>query len=83
MKCITLEYPLVAVWMKALLDAARTSPLCKRQLRLQESQNNENDKGLDSRPVAPRPDKYVGLDLTWSDTETSAGVRLESWGVSG
>ncbi len=46
MKRITLKYPLVAVWMKVLLDAARTSPLCERQLRLQESQNNENDKGL-------------------------------------
>ncbi len=50
--------------MKALLDAARTSPLCECQLRLQESQNDENDKGLGSRPVAARPDKYVGLDLT-------------------
>ncbi len=51
--------------MKALLDAARTSPLCGRQLRLQESQNDENDEGLfGSTPVAPRPDEYVGLDLT-------------------
>ncbi len=69
--------------MKALLDAARTSPLCERQLRLQESQNDENDEGLGSEPVAPRPDKYVGLDLTWSDAKTSADARLESWGVSG
>ncbi len=49
--------------MKALLDVARTSPLCERQLRLQESQNDENDKGLGSRPVAPKSDEYVGLDL--------------------
>ncbi len=61
----------------------RTSPLCERQLHLQESQNDENDKGLGSRPVAPRPDEYVGLDLTWSDAETFAGARLESWGISG
>ena len=45
---------------------------------------NENDKGLfSSRPVASRPDKYVGLDPTWSDAETSAGACLESWSVSG
>ncbi len=36
-KCITLENLLVPVWMKALLNTARTSLLCKRQLRLQES----------------------------------------------
>ncbi len=82
-KYITLKHSLVAVWKKALLDATRTSPLCKRQLRLQESQNDENDKGLDSRPVALRPDEYVGLDLTWLDVETSTGARLESWGISG
>ncbi len=45
-KCIIFEHPLVVVWMKALLDAAKTSPLCERQLCLQESQNNENDEGL-------------------------------------
>ncbi len=45
---------------------------------------NKNDEGLfGSRSVAPRPDEYVGLDLTWSNVETSAGARLESWGVSG
>ncbi len=81
-KRITLEHSLVAVWMKALLDTARTSPLCERQLHLQKSQNEENDKGLSSRPVVPEPDEYVGLDLTWSDGETSAGAHLESWGVS-
>ncbi len=44
---------------------------------------DENDKFLlGSKPVAPRLDKYVGLDLAWSDVETSAGTRLESWGVS-
>ncbi len=64
MKRITLEHPLVAVWIKTLLDAARISPLCKRQLRLQKTQNDENDEGLGSKPVAPRPDEYVGLDLT-------------------
>ncbi len=50
--------------MKALLDVARTSPLYKRQLCLQESQNDKNDKGFGSRPVASKPDKYVDLDLT-------------------
>ncbi len=45
---------------------------------------DENAKGLfSSRPVAPRPYEYIGLDLTWSDTETSAGALLESWGISG
>ncbi len=44
-------------------------------------ENGENLFG--NRPVAPKPDKYVDLDLTWSDAETSAGARLESWGVSG
>ncbi len=29
-KRITLKHPLVAMWMKALLDVARTSLLCKR-----------------------------------------------------
>ncbi len=44
---------------------------------------NENDEGLlGSRPMALKPDEYVGLDLTWSDAETSVGARLESWGVS-
>ncbi len=39
---------------------------------------DENDKGLfGSRLVAPRPDKYVGLDLTWSDAETFAGIYLD------
>ncbi len=33
-KHITLEHPLVSVWMKALLDIARTSPLCGCQLCL-------------------------------------------------
>ncbi len=29
---------------------------------------DQNDKGLlVGRPVGPRPDKYVGLDLTWLD----------------
>ncbi len=56
----------------------RTSLLCEGQLCLQESQNDENDKGLGSRPVAFRPDKYVSLDLIWSDAETSAGACLES-----
>ncbi len=76
-KRITIKHFLVALWMKVLLDAAKTSPLCERQLRLQESQNDENDKGFGSRPVAPRPDKYVGLNLTSSDAETSASARLE------
>ncbi len=64
MKRITFEHFLVTVWMKALLDAAKTSLLCERQLRFQKSQNDENNEGLDSTPVAPRPDEYVGLDLT-------------------
>ncbi len=51
---------------KSLLDAAGASPLYGRQLRLQERQSSdENDEGLlVGRPVAPRPNKYVGLDLT-------------------
>lgn len=31
---ITLEHPLVMVWMQALLDAVINSPLCGHQLRL-------------------------------------------------
>ncbi len=53
--------------MKALLDAARASPFCGRQLCLQKCQgSDENDKGLlVGRPMAPRPsDEYVSLDLT-------------------
>ncbi len=52
--------------MKTLLDVAGTSPLCGRQLCLKKRQRNDkNDKGfLIGRLVAPRPDKYVGLDLT-------------------
>ena len=33
--------------------------------------------------MAPRPDKYVGLDLIWLDTKTFIGARLESWDVLG
>ncbi len=41
--------------------------------------SNENDEDLlGSKPVAPRPDEYVDLDLTWSDTKTSISARLES-----
>ena len=69
MRYITLEYPLVAVWMKALLDAARTSPLCGRQICLSFMNVmalTENNKGLlVGRPVASRPsNEYVGLGLT-------------------
>ncbi len=67
--------------MQALLNVARTSPLCRRQLHLQESQScDENDEGLwVGRPVAPRPSgKLVGLDLTRFDAENFAGARLES-----
>ncbi len=70
--------------MQALLDAARTSPLCGRQFRFQKRQgSDENDKGiLVGRPVAPRPSgEHVGLDLTWLDAETSADARQESWDV--
>ncbi len=90
------DYPLVEMWSvspsntpwwrcgwKPCWTQLRTSPLYECQLCLQESQNNENDEGLGSRPVAPRPDEYVGLDLTWSDVETSSGVHQELWGVSG
>ncbi len=60
--------------MKVLLDAARTSPLCRRQLRLQKRQgSDENDESLlVGKLVASRPNEYVGLDLTWLDAETSA-----------
>ncbi len=64
---ITLEYFLVALWMKALLNAARTSLLCGRQLCIQEHQgSDENDKSLlVDRPMAPRPSgEHIGLDLT-------------------
>ncbi len=56
----------MALWMQALLDVARTSPLCGRQLHLEESQSSdENDKSLlVYRSVATRPYEYVGLDLT-------------------
>ncbi len=67
LKHINLEHPLVAVWIQVLLDAARTSPLCGRQLCLQESQSRDkNDEGLlVGRPVAPRPYEYCrpGPDL--------------------
>ncbi len=33
-KCIPLEHTLLAVWMQALLDVARTSPSCRCQLCL-------------------------------------------------
>ncbi len=45
---------------------------------------DENDQSLfGSRPVALRPDEYVGRILTWLDAETSASARLDSWVVSG
>ncbi len=46
-----------------------------------ESEWREWWRPLGSRLVAPRLDEYVGLDLTWSDAETSIGARLESWSV--
>ncbi len=52
--------------MEALLDAAKTSLLCGRQLCLQKCQSyDENDKGLlivDQWP--PGLTSNVGLDLT-------------------
>ncbi len=65
MRCITLKQPWVTVWMKAMLDVARASPLFGRQFYFQEHQgSDENDKSLlVGKLVAPRPDKYVGLDL--------------------
>ncbi len=90
------DHPFVEVWSVSPLSTLwwqygwkhcwtqlRTSPLYERQLHLQESQNDENDEDFGSRPMAPRPDEYVGLDLTWLDAETSADARLELWGVSG
>ena len=87
-RCITLKYFLMAMWIKVLLDITRTSPLCKRQLYLfsiNVRTLTRNDKGLlMGRPVAPRfSDKYVSLDLTWLDTETFVDVCLELWSVSG
>ncbi len=63
-KHITLEYPLVAVWIKALLDTTRTFPLCKHQLCFQESQNDENDKCLGFTPILSlspftQPDAFI------------------------
>ncbi len=75
MRYIILKHPLVAVWIKALLDAAGVSPLCGRQLCLQERQDSDkNDEDLlVGRPVVPRPSSgYVNLDLTWLDAENSA-----------
>ncbi len=47
LKRITLEYPLVTVWIKALLDVASTSPFCGHQLHLPESESSDkNDEGL-------------------------------------
>lgn len=31
--------------------------------------------------VAPKLDKYVGLNKIWLDTKTPASVWQESWGV--
>ncbi len=45
-KRITLKHLLVAIWMQALLDTARTSLICRCQLCLQENQNDENDKNF-------------------------------------
>ncbi len=40
---------------------------------------DENDEGLfGNRPVAPKTNEYISLDLNRSDAETSAGARLES-----
>ena len=55
--------------MKALLDVAKTSLLCRRQLCFSSINIRAltgNDEGfLVSKLVAPRPSsKYVGLDLT-------------------
>ncbi len=50
--------------MKALRDAAKDFSLVQTSVLSSGSQNNKNDKGLGSRPVAPRPDEYVGLELT-------------------
>ncbi len=53
--------------MKALLEAARISPLCGRQLCLQEHQGSDkNDEGfLVGRPMASRSsNEHIGLDLT-------------------
>ncbi len=67
LKRINVKHLLVAVWIQALLDAARTSPLCGRQLRLQEIQSydNNDESLLVGRPVAPRPYEYrrPGPDL--------------------
>ncbi len=72
MRCIIVKYSLVAVWMKVLVDEARTSHLWLCQLRLQERQSSDmNDESLlVGKPVAPRPDEYVGLDLTRLDVKT-------------
>ena len=69
MRCINLEHLLVAVWMKALLDTARTSLLCGRQFRFSSmnvSALTGHDKGLlVGRPVILRlRGKHVGLGLT-------------------
>ena len=69
MRCITLEHLLVAVWIKTLLNTAKTFFLYGRQLCLF-SMNvralTGHDKGLlEDKPMAPRPSgKHVGLGLT-------------------
>ena len=69
MRCITLKYPLVVVWMKALLDTARTSLLYGRQLCLSFMNIKAltiNDKGLlVGKLGAPRPSgEHVDLGVT-------------------
>ena len=69
MKCINLKYSLVAMWIKVLLDTARTSPLYGYQLcfsSMNISALTRDDKGLlVSRPVTLRlSGEHVGLGLT-------------------
>ena len=74
--------------MKTLLDVAKTSLLCRHQLYFSSMNvrvltGNDEDLLVD-RPVASQPSsEYVGLGLTWLDTEISADAHLKSWGVLG
>ncbi len=69
MRYITLKHPLVGVGYKPNRTQLKLLPYADVSFVFYERQSSDkNDQGLlIGRPVAPRPDKYVGLDLTWLD----------------
>ncbi len=67
MKRITLEHPLVAVWMKALLDAAKDFSLMQTSASssgMSEYLMRMMKASLVVDQWPPGLTKYVGLDLT-------------------